>query len=191
MKRLLIVVDFQKDFVEGFCTPEQADEIDGCIAEKICAYRDNGDKIIFILDTRETAYLNMQDSHVRPMPHTLEGIGNGLYGRVAQLRDEIDEVYFKASFGSSDLFVRLMKAQKVAASMGVLPFASIEVAGLSATRCLLSNVVIARTACPEVPVVVDARCTAARDAVSMRKALDILEELRVDVCTQAVEGAQG
>ncbi|MDD7369335.1 MAG: isochorismatase family protein [Berryella intestinalis] len=181
MKRLLVVVDFQKDFVGGFCTPEGADEVDGYIADKIRAYRDNGDKIIFILDTRETAYLNMQDSHVRPIPHTLDGIGNGLYGQVAELRTDIDEVYFKASFGSSDLFVRLMKAQKVAASMGVLPFASIEVAGLSATRCLLSNVVIARTACPEAPVIVDARCTVARDEDSMRKALDILAELRVDV----------
>ena len=53
--------------------------------------------------------------------------------------------------------------------------------GLVSNMCVLSNAVIARAACPDVPIVVDAACTAAPDLAMNEKALDILEGLQIEV----------
>ena len=42
MKKLLLVVDYQKDFVDGALGFPGAEALDGPIAEKIAAYRSGG-----------------------------------------------------------------------------------------------------------------------------------------------------
>ena len=84
-------------------------------------------------------------------------------------------------FGSAALFERLTKRQRVAAEVGTIPFESIEVVGLVSNMCVLSNAVMARAACPNVPIIVDASCTAAPDPEMHEKALDVLEGLQIEV----------
>ena len=66
-------------------------------------------------------------------------------------------------------------------SVGTRPFESIELVGLVSNMCVLSNAVIARTACPDVPIIVDASCTMAPDPAMHEKALDVLEGLQIEV----------
>ena len=47
MKKLLLVVDYQKDFVDGALGFPGAEALDGPIAEKIAAYRAAGDDVAF------------------------------------------------------------------------------------------------------------------------------------------------
>ena len=65
--------------------------------------------------------------------------------------------------------------------MGKLPFASIEIVGLVSNICIISNAILAKTACPEVPVIVDAACTASFDPDLHEKALDVMEGLQIQV----------
>ena len=51
-KRCLIVVDYQKDFVDGSLGFEKAVTLDHGIAEKIRLYHSRGDDVMFTLDTR-------------------------------------------------------------------------------------------------------------------------------------------
>ena len=60
MKRLLVVVDYQKDFVDGALGFEGAELLDTRIAEKIDAYREAGDYICFTFDTHHKDYLETQ-----------------------------------------------------------------------------------------------------------------------------------
>ena len=53
--------------------------------------------------------------------------------------------------------------------------------GLVSNICVLSNAVLAKTACPEVPIIVDAACTASFDPKLHEEALDVLEGLHVQV----------
>ena len=99
--------------------------------------------------------------------------GHALYGRIAELIRPTDEVFEKPSFGSADLFEWLRAAQP--------PFKSIELVGLVSNICVISNAVLAKAACPEVPVIVDAACTASFDDSLNEKALDVLEGLQVQV----------
>ena len=94
---------------------------------------------------------------------------------------ESDEVFLKPTFGSVALFERLVERQGVATEVGTLPFESIELVGLVSNMCVLSNAVIARAACPNVPIIVDASCTAAPDPAMNEKALDIMEGLQIEV----------
>ncbi len=182
MKRLLIVVDFQNDFVDGALGFEGAELLEEPIAEKIAAYREAGDYVWFTFDTHHPDYLNTQEGRKLPIKHCLEGTpGWALYGKVADMQLDVDEVFMKPTFGSVDLGMRLAKAQKVATGIGTLPFESIELVGLVSSMCVLSNAVIARSACPDVPIIVDASCTAAPDPAMNEKALDILENLQIEV----------
>ena len=126
--------------------------------------------------------MSMEFIRKLPIPHCIESeSGWDLYGQVAQARRECDEVFLKPTFGSMDLCSRLVTAQEVADGLETLPFESIELVGLVSNMCVLSNAVIARAACPDVPIIVDAACTAAPDPVANEKALDILEGLQIEV----------
>ena len=58
MKRLLIVVDYQIDFVSGSLGFEKAKNLDLPISNKIKEYRNNGDEIAFTFDTHDNNYSN-------------------------------------------------------------------------------------------------------------------------------------
>ena len=47
MKKLLIVVDYQVDFVNGTLGFVEAEGLDGPIAQRIAAYRAAGDDVVF------------------------------------------------------------------------------------------------------------------------------------------------
>ena len=187
MKRLLIVVDYQNDFVDGALGFEGAELLDERIAAKIDKYRENGDHIAFTYDTHHKNYLETLEGVNLPIPHCIEGTdGHELYGQVASRLHDSDDVFMKPTFGSTALFERLLKRQGVAEGIGAEPFESIELVGLVSNMCVLSNAIIARTACPNVPIIVDASCTAAPDPEMNEKALDIMEGLQIKVVNRPV-----
>lgn len=182
MKKLLIVVDFQNDFVDGALGFPGAEKLEEPIARKIEAYREAGDLVAFTLDTHKRTYLQTQEGKNLPVEHCIEGTpGHKLYGRVAELMGGADPVFCKPAFGSSELFGWLRTAQEAANEMGMTPFSSIELVGLVSNICVISNAVIAKTACPEVPVIVDAACTASHDPALHEKCLDVMEGLQIQV----------
>ena len=186
MKKLLIVVDYQVDFVSGALGFEGAELLDERIAAKIEAYRESGDAVAFTFDTHHKNYLETYEGEHLPVVHCVEGTpGHALYGKTGELYRDSDESYRKPTFGSAALFNRLAQSQKVADSVGSLPFASIELVGLVSSICVLSNAVLARTACPNVPIIVDAACTGSFDPEMNEKALDVLENLQIQVINRS------
>ena len=182
MKRLLIVVDYQNDFVNGALGFDGAELLDERIAKKIDEYREAADHIAFTYDTHHKNYLETFEGLNLPVPHCIEGTdGHELYGQVATRLHDSDDVFMKPTFGSTALFERLMKRQAVAERIDAAPFESIELVGLVSNMCVLSNAVIARTACPDVPIIVDAACTASPDPIMNEKAFDIMEGLQIRV----------
>ncbi|MEE0845668.1 MAG: isochorismatase family cysteine hydrolase [Eggerthellaceae bacterium] len=186
MKRLLIVVDYQKDFVDGSLGFAGAADLDGRIAEKIASYRATGDEVAFTFDSHRRDYLHTQEGRNLPIEHCIDGTpGHDLYGETALMLRDSDAVFKKPSFGSVELFERLRSSQRAADSMGCQPFTSIELVGLVSNICVISNAVLAKTACPEVPVIVDAACTASGDPKLHEEALDVMEGLQIQVVNRA------
>ena len=183
MKRLLIVVDFQKDFVDGALGFPGALPLRERVAEKIKEYQERGDKIVYTIDTHGADYLETQEGRNLPIPHCLKrSEGQKLDESIRDLfRENVDKLFFKGTFGSSELFDWLREVNKLADDMDRLPFESIELAGLLSNICVISECVIAKTACPEVPIIVDALCTASNDLKANEAALDVMESLQIKV----------
>ena len=99
MKRLLIVVDYQNDFVDGSLGFPGAELLEEPIAAKIEEYRSAADVIAFTFDTHRCDYLETQEGRNLPVEHCIEGApGHALYGRIAELIRPTDEVFEKPSF---------------------------------------------------------------------------------------------
>lgn len=67
MKRTLIVVDMQKDFIDGALGTKEAVAIVENVKKKIAAYQANGDEIIFTRDTHQADYLNTNEGKHLPV----------------------------------------------------------------------------------------------------------------------------
>jgi nicotinamidase-related amidase len=172
MRRCLIVVDYQNDFVSGALGFPGAELLDFPIAEKIRTYRAGGDAVIFTFDTHGADYLKTQEGKCLAVPHCVEGtFGHDLYGETAKLLQEDDLCFYKRTFGSDELFEYLR----------VTPFERIEIVGLVSNICVISNAVLAKTAQPETPIVVDAECTAGNDPKLHQAALDVMTGLQIRV----------
>lgn len=172
MKKLLIVVDYQVDFVSGTLGNENAVAIENRIAEKIDNYRADGWDIAFTFDTHYSDYENTQEGRKLPVRHCIESSdGWQLYGKVRECKRDCDKAFWKYSFGSADLFEFLKGSE----------YDKIELCGVVTDICVISNAVLAKTALPECEISVDARCTASNDIKKGNEALDVMESLQIDV----------
>ena len=178
MKQLLLVVDYQKDFVDGALGFAGAERLDGPIAEKIAAYHAAGDDVAFTLDTYQENYLDTQEGKKLPVPHCLmNSEGWQLYGKTGQAMDKSrDMVVCKPAFPSLWLG-NWLKGQD---------YDRIELVGLVSYLCVLSNAIVAKGALPEAELVVDASCTAGPDPVLHKNVLDLMEALQITVINREV-----
>ena len=172
MKKLLVVVDYQKDFVDGSLGFSGAALLDAPIAAKIAAYHAAGDDVVFTFDTHTPDYLSTQEGRKLPAVHCVRGSeGWELYGETAKAACENDLRFEKPTFPSLALG-EWLKGQD---------YGQIELVGLVSNICVLSNAVIAKAALPEAEIVVDAACTASFDPALHEKCLDVLAGLQVTV----------
>lgn len=171
--RVLVVVDFQKDFVDGALGFPEAAALEGPIEAKVREYVSNGDMVVFTKDIHDAErYPSTQEGRRLPVPHCIDEDGSAIYGSVAGYCNEGNTVV-KDRFGSEDLAARLSFYQG--------QFEQIELCGLVGSMCVLSNAVILKAAFPETRIVVDAACTASPDPEMNSKALDVMENIHIDV----------
>jgi len=169
--KLLVVVDYQKDFVDGALGFEGAKAIEDALCEKINNYLRMGDEVVFTLDTHEQKYLFTNEGKHLPVKHCIKGTaGWQLYGKVARLA-EGRKCFEKPTFPSLEL-------AKYIDGKG---YKSIELAGVVSNICVLSNAVMAKSAAPDCQIVVDSATVASNDKDMEQKCFDILQNLHVEV----------
>ena len=66
MKKLLVVVDMQKDFIDGALGTLEAQQIVPAVRKRICAYREVGDEVGFTLDTHGPDYMDTMEGEKLP-----------------------------------------------------------------------------------------------------------------------------
>lgn len=175
-KKLLIVVDYQKDFVDGALGFEGASDLDKRIVEKIEAYRSEGSEVVFTFDTHGKNYLMTQEGRKLPVPHCIEGEeGWALYGQTGTAHRADDRTFRKPAFGSMELAEYLKQGA----------YTQIELVGLVSNICVLVVAVLAKTALPEAEILIDASCTASFDAKLHEEALNVMEGLQMTILNRA------
>lgn len=172
MKKALIVVDYQNDFVSGSLGFPEAVALEGRIERKIVDCLSAGDDLLFTFDTHASDYLATQEGRNLPVPHCEKGTeGWNLYGAVAAYLPKAVRCFEKNTFGSFEL-AEYLKATG---------YDVVELVGLVSNICVISNAILAKAALPEAEIIVDAACTASVDVSMNEKALDVLQGVQVVV----------
>lgn len=170
--RLLVVIDFQNDFVNGSLGFKGAEILDNRIAYKIRKYHENKDQVIFTLDTHYTGYMETFEGKKLSVEHCIKNTeGHKLYGKTALEAKNCDLRFEKNTFPSLDLANYLQGKS----------FESVELVGLVSNICVLSNAVMIKSALPETEIIVDAEFTDSYDKSLHEKCLDIMEGLQITV----------
>ena len=176
MKKLLIVVDYQNDFVTGSLGFDAAVALEEPIASKIEEYRALGEagQVIFTMDTHDRHYMGSKEGQHLPVVHCIDGEeGWQLYGKIKGLKDENDLVFSKPTFGSYELCEYLRKHAD--------DYESIEFVGVVTNICVISNIVLAKAAIPNITLKLDANCVASNDDELQEAALKVMESIHVEV----------
>jgi len=171
MKKLLIIVDMQNDFIDGALGTPEAVAVVGNVAEKIRTFEGT---VLFTRDTHEETYMETQEGRNLPVPHCIRGT----YGWEicdALLPYVRGDVIDKVTFGSSELG-GILKSMDEAD-----PVRSITLVGLCTDICVISNAMIAKAFLPEVPVTVDAACCAGVTPESHRNALAAMKMCQITI----------
>ena len=151
MKKILVVVDMQNDFIDGTLGTAEAQGIIDKVIAKISTYPE--DCIYATRDTHDEDYLQTAEGKYLPVKHCVRNTDGW------QIRKEIAAVIPKAviidkpNFGSMELADLLYKeSQKEEIE--------VELIGLCTDICVVTNALILKTRLPETKISVDASCCA-------------------------------
>lgn len=173
MKKILVVIDYQNDFVDGTLGFDGAEKLDEPIARKIREYGEGN--VFFTRDTHTSHYMNTREGHNLPVVHCIEGtIGWEVYGQTKVALEEVNAVGFnKESFG--------LKITPDIANQLPHDVDEVELVGLVSNICVISNAVIFQTQYPNATIVVDSNLTASFDNKLNQETLDVMSGLQVKV----------
>ena len=165
---ILVVVDMQKDFVDGSLGTPEAQAIVPRVAAKIQAYRQAGGVILVTQDTHGPDYMDTQEGRSLPVVHCVKGTaGWQLDARVAEALPE-DAVFLeKPTFGSTDLIALVGEYVEKYGQENV----RVELIGLCTDICVVSNALCLKAFYPELPLSLDASCCAGVTPASHEAAL--------------------
>ncbi len=168
MKRTLIVIDMQNDFIDGSLGTKEAQAIVPNVRKKIEEYMARGDNIIFTRDTHYDNYLETHEGKNLPVKHCI----NKTYGWC--IHDDLDEVDYlhidKETFGYNAWDLWIDKETE-----------SIELVGLCTDICVVSNALILKATFPEIDIIVDASRCAGVTPESHKAALETMKMCQIKV----------
>ena len=165
MKKTLIVVDMQKDFIDGSLGTKEAVAIVNNVKKKIKEYQDRGDEIIFTRDTHQTDYLNTNEGKHLPVEYCIEGTD----GWQIEAGLEVPGAIYinKPTFGYLNWEAYNLE--------------EVELVGLCTDICVVSNALIIKAMYPEIKVSVDASCCAGVTPESHAAALTTMRMCQIEV----------
>lgn len=173
MKKILVVVDIQNDFVDGALgTPEAVAIIDNA-AEKI----KNFDGDIFVTyDTHYENYMDTLEGKKLPVPHCIKGTdGWQLNAKIADaLKGKDYKSVEKLTFGSVEL------PELVKEVIGD-DTAEIILIGLCTDICVVSNALLLKANLLDCEITVDASCCAGVTPETHNAALETMKCCQINV----------
>ena len=180
--KVLIVVDMQKDFIDGALGTAEAVAIVDNVVKRI--EDSTGELILFTKDTHQEDYLNTSEGKKLPVPHCIEGTegwqidasilsawrSNDSTIKIPRLSEN---TFTKSVFGSVDL-VDFLKFR-------ISDITEIEILGLCTDICVISNAIMIKNIIPDVKISVNASCCAGVTPQSHVEALNVMKMCHIDV----------
>lgn len=173
MKKFLIVVDMQKDFVDGALGTKEACAIVPAAAKKIAGFEG---EIFATYDTHFDDYMDTAEGRKLPVPHCIKGTEGWQLNKdiAAALKAKKYTPVEKYTFGSVNLPDLIKKAA------GTEEF-SIELIGLCTDICVISNALILKANFPEADIAVDEACCAGVTPEKHDAAVETMKSCQIDI----------
>lgn len=174
MKKTLVVVDMQNDFVTGSLGTKMAQDILPNVVDKVKKAKEEGVEIIFTKDSHNEEYLNTLEGKMLPVEHCIECTDG--WEIIPQLEDYVinDEketnVVLKKTFGSHFLNLKIpMEVEEI------------ELIGVCTDICVVSNALLLRASRPNIKIVVDSSCCAGTSIEAHNSALQVMKSCQIDI----------
>lgn len=169
-RKILIVVDMQRDFIDGALGTREAQAIVPAVIQKIKEYP--ACDVFATQDTHPQNYLTSQEGKYLPVPHCIKGQeGWGLHPDIGSLILQ-DHIFEKPTFGSVDLAFAIKK-------MAEKEPLEIELVGLCTDICVVSNALLLKALLPETKISVDPHCCAGVSPEKHEAALETLKSCQI------------
>ncbi|MBO5302432.1 MAG: cysteine hydrolase [Lachnospiraceae bacterium] len=174
MKKVLVVVDMQKDFVDGALGTKEAVAILDNVVEKIDTFEG---EIVATLDTHLYNYLETAEGKKLSVPHCIKMTAGWLLNEKvwkALARKDSYKLIEKSTFGAVDLVDEI---QKIKGEDDV----EIEFVGLCTDICVVSNALLLKAYYPECKMTVYKDCCAGVTPEGHEAALKTMEMCQIDI----------
>jgi nicotinamidase-related amidase len=178
MPQYLIVVDMQRDFIDGSLGTPEAASVVPAVVRKIEAHLASGEgPVLFTCDAHGRDYLDTAEGRSLPVPHCIDGEdGWALHPQIDALYKRAGSILFKKpTFASKELAAYLADANARE------PVGSIELVGLCTDICVISNALLIKAFLPEVPIRVDSSCCAGVTPESHENALAAMRICQIEI----------
>jgi nicotinamidase-related amidase len=173
MKKVLVIVDMQNDFIDGALGTKEAVGIIDNVVDKITNY---DGKIIATLDTHQHNYMETSEGKKLPVQHCIRMTNGWLLNEkvLNALSDKDYKTLEKRTFGSTKL---VNEIRRIKGNDDI----EIELVGLCTDICVVSNALLLKAYFPEVKIIVDARCCAGVTPESHNAALTTMKMCQIDI----------
>lgn len=181
MKKILVVVDMQNDFIDGALGTPEAERIVPAVIEKIKSYPK--ENVYFTMDTHYAeTYLKTEEGKNLPILHCISDTdGWELHKDILPLVDDFN-IYEKHTFGSlplaHELYGKYFSNKEYLSNKEVF---EIELVGLCTDICVISNAILLKTLIPEAKISVDVRCCAGTTPEKHYAAIETMKSCQIHI----------
>ena len=171
MKKTIIVVDMQNDFVTGSLGTKEACKTVPVI-EKLLK-ENQGNQIIFTQDTHHEDYLSTSEGKMLPVEHCMKGTMG--WEIIPELKEWTHQAIMveKPTFGSLKLPQLISQNQPE----------QIILVGVCSDICVISNALILKAHFPETPIIVYENACAGVTPDKHQAAIETMKSCQIDVQT--------
>ena len=166
MKNILLVIDMQKDFIDGALGTPEAEAIVPNVVDRIKNF--NG-LVLATRDTHGENYLETQEGKKLPVEHCIQGTHG--WEIIDALKPYVLKKIDKPTFGSTEL-------AEIAKKMR---YTDIELVGLCTDICVVSNALLLKAVLPEARIQVDASCCAGVTPATHQAALETMKMCQIEI----------
>lgn len=168
MKKILVVVDMQNDFISGTLGTLEAQGIVSNVIDKIKNF--DGD-IVFTQDTHSENYLESAEGKKLPVMHCiLSSDGWKLNPDIEKLSQDC-LIFEKQTFGCVEL-AKYISEQN---------YDEVELIGLCTDICVISNALLIKAFMPDICISVDSSCCAGVTPKSHENALEAMRMCQINI----------
>ena len=170
MANALLVIDMQKDFIDGSLGTSEAKLIVPNVVSRIKKAIEQDEDIYFTLDTHYDDYLNTLEGKHLPVVHCIEGTsGWELDESIKPFKDKAKGIFKKNYFGYQNIAEELKGYDKIT------------IIGLCTDICVVANAMLLKVGLDNTELYVEKNCCAGVTCDKHEAALKTMESCQINI----------